>query len=295
MRRPLARRRLRLAPLLAIAPLLSGLAAPARGSDTPAAAPAPKVAPLPKRALVDHVRVAAGGKQWSGFPLAKPAAGGLALLTDDGRVALLGRTQKIEPLETTQRPLSSVPAAGLATGLAHADEAVRDRCEQLLLEQGDLAQPALAAAATDASAEARRRALTIAAKLAPAAPKAATPWIARARARLTDVDESVRRAALSAYVASGADDVRVRCEDLLQFDESLRVRHDAIVQLGRSGDLRAVDSLLAELPECEERSLKVAAFDSLRRLTGKNYGRDEARWRAWWRNHRFELVRDPAR
>jgi len=234
------------------------------------------------------------GKQWSGYALAPDAPKGFALLTDDGKVALLARAPAPATLETKSRPVSAVPATALATGLAHAEEVVRDRCEQLLLAQGDLAQPALAAAVNDASPEARRRALTIASKLAPTNAKAAQPWIGRARARLIDGDESVRRAALACYAAAGADDVREKCEELLQFDDSTRVHHDAIVQLGRTHDLRAVDPLFTQLADSQERAVRIAAFDALRRLTGKNYGRDEARWRAWWKNHRAELVPDAA-
>ena len=40
----------------------------------------------------------------------------------------------------------------------------------------------------------------------------------------------------------------------------------------------------------DERSLRVATFDALRRLTAHDFGRDEDAWRAWWTNHRKEIV-----
>ena len=41
--------------------------------------------------------------------------------------------------------------------------------------------------------------------------------------------------------------------------------------------------------------MRLVTFDALRRLTGRKFGRDEAAWRAWWTNHRAELLPEEAR
>jgi hypothetical protein len=36
--------------------------------------------------------------------------------------------------------------------------------------------------------------------------------------------------------------------------------------------------------------VQIAAFAALRGITGMKFGRDEDAWRAWWTNHRDELL-----
>jgi hypothetical protein len=108
-------------------------------------------------------------------------------------------------------------------------------------------------------------------------------------------EELLSRQGAAALPFLGGEDLLERCVDALQWDGSALVRHQAIVRLGRCVDLRAVDPLLAHLEGCEERSLRIITFDALRRLTGRNFGRDEQRWRNWWSNHRSELLPDKTR
>jgi len=100
---------------LALTLLLSAGAGAARGrgGDTPDAVREPRAV------TIDHVRLEVAGKQWSGYALAPDAPKGFALLTDDGKVALLARAPAPATLETKSRPVSAVPATALATGLAH--------------------------------------------------------------------------------------------------------------------------------------------------------------------------------
>ena len=93
-----------------------------------------------------------------------------------------------------------------------------------------------------------------------------------------------------AYALLEPEDLFERVAWVLQHDDATAVAHEAIVQMGRTHDLHGVDALLDHLADCDERSLRVAAFDSLRRLTSRDFGRDEEQWRAWWTNHRKEIV-----
>ena len=44
------------------------------------------------------------------------------------------------------------------------------------------------------------------------------------------------------------------------------------------------------LQNCEDRGVRIAAFAALRGITGMKLGRDEDAWRAWWTNHRDDLL-----
>ncbi len=244
-------------------------------------------APVP---MADYVRFVVAGRELSGWPLDPTAEGGCALLVEGGAIEVIADQPPPELKEHTARPVTEIPSPGLVAGLAHVDAGVRDRCEELLVDQGAVALPHLGAALDDRSAEACRRALRILVDQAAKFPKPAHAWLSRVRANLGADDELVREMALRAYAALGEEDVRERCEDALFRDASIHVRHEAIVQLGRKGDLRAVDAILKHLEECGERSLRLVSFDALRRLTGRRFGRNEEQWRNWWSNHREELL-----
>jgi hypothetical protein len=275
---------------LSIGGLAALLGAPARAGDAPeekAQAPV---------ATADHVvMVPRAGVPVSGWPLDPSAAGGCALLRDDGAIVIVPTQPAPEIRSVDPRPVTDVPSGALAAGLAHAEPGVRDRCEELLREQGEPGLKHLGAAFDSDAVEANRRALSILARQAAKFPKAAAAWLPRVRNRLDAADEQVRKAALRAFAALGAEDAGDRCLEALRDDESVHVRHEAIVQLGRRQDLRAVDALLEHLASCEERSLRLVTFDALRRLTGKGFGRDEQQWRNWWANHRAELLPESAR
>lgn len=271
--------------------LLAAAASPAAAAaDAPAdpAAPAAKPA-VAKEPTVARVRVAVGSEERVGWRLGVEEAGATALLQDDGVVAWA----MVEPaeawLESEERPLSALSPAHLAGALGHEMAPIRERCEELLIAQGSLAAAAVGEAVRAPSAEARRHALQVLAE------RPAKQWRARIRERLMDdVEPAVRRAALAAYAALECDDLVPVCLALLKFDDDARVRHDAIGRLGRSRDLTVIDPLLVHLDGCEERSLRLVTFDALRRLTGRKFGRDEAAWRAWWTNHRAELLPEEA-
>ena len=265
--------------------VLAASAFAATGSDDE---PETKKAPVPV-ALVEHVRLVAGGVEQSGWPLDPAADGGFALLGDDGVIVVVAAKSPPKIEEREEQPVTLLPSLSLVTGLRHPEEGVRDRCQELLKLQGDAALPFLGAALEDGSAEARRRALSILVE------RSSKKWTGRIRLCLADVDERVRQIALRAYVALAAEDRLERCLDALAGDDSVLVRHEAIVLLGRSGDVQMVDPLFANLTGCDERSLRLVTFDALRRLTGKNFGRDEQQWRNWWANHRLEFFPQDAR
>ena len=252
-------------------------------------APAKQPEPV---ATCEHVRVAARGKEWSGWLLDPESEGGYALLADEGEFRLLPSAPPPKVLERTLRPVTEAPSAALVAGLGHASERIRERCEELLLEQGSPALAPLGEALVDRSAETRRRALGIVATQAPRFPKQAKRLLRRVTGCLNDGDERVRQAALHAWsLYEGQEhELLARCTDLLKLDASELVRHEAILCLGRTRDPHAIDPLLAHLEGCDSRSLRLVTFDSLRRLTGRNLKRDEEAWRAWWTNHRAEVL-----
>jgi len=271
-------------PALLLAAALDG--GGARAEEPPAAA-------VP---TLEHVILSASGRRYAGWPLDPLAEGGCAFLSDEGVVVLVPRDPPPEIHDVVARPVTEVPPAALVAALSHAERGVRDRCEDLLREQGALALPHYGAALDGKSPEACRLALSLLAQQAAAFPKASGAWLTTVRSRLLDAsDEMVRKMALRAYAALGADDAFSRCTDSLRLDPSVQVRHEAIVLLGRTKDLHAVDPLLDHLARCEERSLRLVTFDALRRLTGRSFARDEARWRSWWTNHRAELLAAAAR
>jgi hypothetical protein len=66
--------------------------------------------------------------------------------------------------------------------------------------------------------------------------------------------------------------------------------HAAAEQLGFLKDIHGVEPLMKLLQNCEDRGVRIAAFAALRGITGMKLGRDEDAWRAWWTNHRDDLL-----
>ncbi len=177
----------------------------------------------------------------------------------------------------------NLPAMALVEGLDAEELEVQDTCEQLLTRMGDPAAEALQSALKSKSRETLRRSLR-------ALTKNVQPKLRSSIASLlSHADEHVRKEALAAYGATRPKDLLERSRKALR-DSSARVRHEAIAQIESTKDLRAVDSLLEMLEDEDERSLRMQVFASLRRLTGRRLGQDEAAWRAWWTNHREEVM-----
>ena len=63
-------------------------------------------------------------------------------------------------------------------------------------------------------------------------------------------------------------------------DENGSVRYRAVMALGELKDPRAVESLISALKD-ENGSVRWNAAAALNKITGKNFGEDEAKWRDW--------------
>ena len=231
-----------------------------------------------------HVVFRIGGEERGGWPLDPEADGGYALLWDEGEIAVLPADPSRQPLRTEAVAVTAIPSDALASGLGHAEEGVRDRCGELLREQGSLGIPALLRVLDADSADARRRALLVLVETG------GRKQQAKFRSCISDRDEKVRQAALRAYAATTPRDLFEVALHSYESDRALIVRHEAIVLLGRTGDLRAVEPLLAGMDETMDRSLRLVTFDALRRITGMSFGRDEEAWRTWWSNHGEEVL-----
>lgn len=59
------------------------------------------------------------------------------------------------------------------------------------------------------------------------------------------------------------------------------VRRHAARTLGALGDRKAVEPLIAALEDSDAR-VRELAVESLKQLTGQDFGRDRAKWEAWW-------------
>lgn len=238
--------------------------------------------------VIERVEVAAGSQPLAGWLLGVEGEAGSALLDDAGRLVWLPREPLPDFVLRTAAAAKDLAPAAVAALLGDPAEVVRDRAEELLIEQGPLAAPVLGGVLAAEAAETRLRALRVLERVP------APQWRARVRARVDDRDAAVRRAAIHAYAALQPDDLLDVAGGVLRFDDAVGARHAAIVALGRLGDPHAIDPLFDHLEGCEERSLRLVTFDALRRLTGRKLGRDEAAWRAWWTNHRHELLPDEA-
>jgi len=264
---------------LLVAAVLSLASASGRADD----------APTQPIATADHVAMTVAGRAIAGWSIELCSGNGAVLLTDEGTFVTVGHGPDVKVVETAARPVTDVPGVALVDGLARSEEEVRDRCQELLTLRGREAQPFLDLALDSKSAEARRRALVFLSR----APLAALAGAIRRR--VTDDDEDVRSSALDAYVALRRADSLKLCIDRLETDRSPLVQHTAVQQIGLLADLRGVDALLQHLANSDDRGVRIATFAALRRITRKNFGRDEDAWRAWWTNHRDEYLPDESR
>lgn len=74
-------------------------------------------------------------------------------------------------------------------------------------------------------------------------------------------------------------------------DESYRVRENAVVALGRIGDPRAIEPLIATIKD-EESSVRLIAVQVLGVITGQDFGEDQDKWRKWWDENKDEILKD---
>jgi hypothetical protein len=239
-------------------------------------------------ATTDHVLLEAVGLRVAGWPIDESAKDGTVLLRDDGEFTVVPREPPPKVLARVASPVTDLPGAALVIGLSHVEEGARDRCKDLLAEvlaaRGAELVPLLRDALASPAVETRRRTLEILVH-APLAELAAD-----VRTVTADSDERVRKTALVAYGALRREDFLELCVTRLRFDRSALVRHAAMVELGGLGDLRGVDPLLDQLVGCDDHATRVVVFNALRKITGQNLGRDEDAWRAWWTNHREEVL-----
>jgi hypothetical protein len=245
-----------------------------------------EAAKAPKVAKADHVVVQFSGKTLAGWLLDPAAKEGSIYLGDDGTFVTIAKDAKSAVVETAARPVTEVPGPPLVDGLAHVEEGVRDRCQELLALRGVEAAPLLALALDAKSAEARRRALTILTAMK-------IDSLAKAiKICVNDGDEHVRAIALEAFAKVRKEQALPICADKLENDSSLLVQHSAAERIGGLGDYHGVEPLLDHLARCEDRGVRIAVFAALRRISGKSLGRDEEAWRAWWTNHKTEFLPD---
>ncbi len=232
----------------------------------------------------EHVELRVAGRPVAGWTVDPDRKDEALLLGDDGAFVKVVFGPTVVRVAAAERPVTDIPGAALVDGLSHADEGVRDRCQEWLAQRGPEAAPLLSAALSAQDADARRRALAVLLR-------GPIPSLGGSvRARVRDEDERVRATALAAYVALKRSDALGVCVDRIDSDPSLLVQHAAAEQLGFLKDLHGVDPLLRLLQGCEDRGVRIAAFAALRRITGMKLGRDEDAWRAWWTNHRDELL-----
>lgn len=246
----------------------------------------PDEAAKAKVAKADHVVLKVAGRPFAGWLLDDTAKDGAIYLGDDGAFFTVAKDAKSELVESAPTPVTELPGPPLVDGLAHVEEGVRDRCQELIAQRGEEAAPLLALALDAKAAEARRRALTILTGLK-------IDSLAKTiKACANDGDERVRAVALEAFVKVKKGEALPVCVDRLENDSSLLVQHSAAERLGGLKDYHAVDPLLDHLKVCDDRGVRIAVFAALRRISGKSLGRDEEAWRAWWTNHKDELLPD---
>jgi hypothetical protein len=61
----------------------------------------------------------------------------------------------------------------------------------------------------------------------------------------------------------------------------LDVRGVAAIALGKIGDHRAVEPLIAAL-KYKDANVRKSAAEALGKVTGKYFGEEPAKWQAWW-------------
>ena len=73
--------------------------------------------------------------------------------------------------------------------------------------------------------------------------------------------------------------------DVLKNDDNGYVRAMAAWALGEIGDARAVEHLIAAITD-ESHDVQNRAPLALKQITGQDFGEDQAKWDAWWKENR---------
>lgn len=100
------------------------------------------------------------------------------------------------------------------------------------------------------------------------------------RAALSDSDSDVRRAACAAWGQRGGKEATSALSETLGRDTDLDVRLAAARALGQTRDQAAVAALGLALDDTDP-AVQVRAVDSLRQVTGKDFGGDVSAWRQY--------------
>ena len=94
-------------------------------------------------------------------------------------------------------------------------------------------------------------------------------------------DVSVRAEIASLLGDLGDSAVVPELIDVLELDDSERVRREAAWSLGRLGDQNAIDGLIEALKDPSD-DVRWFSSWSLREITGQNFGKDHDAWSDWW-------------
>ena len=98
-----------------------------------------------------------------------------------------------------------------------------------------------------------------------------------------DTNASVRYAAISALGRLGEPSARFLVSELRNRKNDLRIRKACVHALGGTNFAPAIGDLIEAMKESRLRSDVARA---LRRLSGEDFGTDQASWRRWWKRQR---------
>ena len=73
-------------------------------------------------------------------------------------------------------------------------------------------------------------------------------------------------------------------------NDKLNVRIDAAEALGNIGDTRAVESLIAALKD-EHPWIYENAAEALEKITGQDFWEDGAKWQEWWNENKNKILK----
>lgn len=197
------------------------------------------------------------------------------VLVSGGAIERIEKKLVQQEVQRAEVAVTKVPSADLVRGLSHAEVSIRGRCQRLLIDQGDLAVPALPAGLSAELPDALRRTLEVIIRTPD--PQLATP----VRRVLRHPDEAVRARAVDAYFIMRPEDALDMAPSMLGRENSDWVKHRLLLSLGGCGSLNAVPAILASYDEDMPPPLAQAAQSALRRLTGQNYSK-RRHWLAWW-------------
>jgi hypothetical protein len=234
---------------------------------------------------LSHVWVSTDKDSFSGYPLeCEPRSPVLYLACTDGSLKVLEWSAIEEVQSLGEVEVTEIPGNALVKALEMEDRWVRDCAGNYLKDQGELAHVPVSRGLKSADPEVRWRCLRVLASSPDSTQRAAV------RNCLRDSDPRVRRYAVKAFAATEPPDLVDELTGMVRHDRDPRVRHDAIEEIGKGGDPHGVDPVLEAVGTSDERGIRLAGFAALRRLTRQDFGRDHDQWRAWWENHRDEVL-----